>query len=193
VEGKRRVLLEADAQIANLHRLIADFSLLMKACSNDGVIALELDDACPSIAVIVNDLIMACYGSRFSVRFDTQAEKADGSKREAFDILIMDAETGEEWSITVKSGGQTAWIEDAITRGISIYNIHRADRYYGAIFSDEKDGALDHNRKLEFLQVKRAAILTGTHVKEFFISHTQDLVDMADARIEMLPGRVVIQ
>jgi exonuclease SbcC len=191
VEGKRQVLLEADAQIERLQAWIADFSLLVVAMP--GVEALELDDAAPSIAVNVNDLLMACYGSRFSVRFDTQAEKADGTKREAFDILVYDSELDSERSITEMSGGQTCWIEDAITRGISLFNIHRADRAYGALFSDEKDGALSPDRKMEFFAVKRAALEIGHHTREFFITQTVELIDMADARIEMLPGRVLVQ
>ena len=193
VEGKRRTLLDADAQIAGYQRLIAEFSLLAKACSNDGVVALELDDAAPSIAAIVNDLLLKCYGSRYSIRFDTQAEKADGTKREAFDILVMDSELDSERSITDMSGGETSWLEDAITRGISLFNIHRCDRSYGAIFSDEKDGAMSPDRKAEFFAVKRAALAIGHHTREFFITQTSDLVDSADARIEMRPGGIVIQ
>ena len=191
VAGKRRVVAEADAQIANLHRLIADFSLL--AVAMPGVEALELDDAAPSIAVIVNDLLMSCFGPRYAIRFDTQAEKADGTKREAFDILVYDSESGKERSITEMSGGETGWLEDAITRGISLFNIHRSDRCYGAIFSDEKDGAMSPDRKLEFFAVKLAALEVGHHTREFFISQTEDLIDMAAARIEMLPGGIVIR
>lgn len=168
--------------------LIARFSLLQRACSNDGIISLELDDASPSIAALVNDLLRACYGSRFTIRLDTQATKADGDMKDVFDIIVFDSETGEESSITEKSGGQTTIIEDAITRGICLYNIHRSDRVYGTLYSDERDGALDADRKLEFLRVKREALRVGTHSREFFISQTPDLVEMADARIMLAPG-----
>jgi exonuclease SbcC len=172
---------------------IAKFTLLMKACSNDGIVALELDDAAPSIASIVNDLLRACYGSRFTVRLDTQAAKVNGDMKETFDIIIFDADAGDEKSITECSGGQVTVLEDAITRGICLYNIHRSDRVYGTLYSDEKDGALDEARKLEFMRVKREALRVGTHRHEFFITQTQDLVDMADARIVLAPGGVVIQ
>lgn len=188
----RDKIVVAEASIDRLNKLISDYSLLAKACSNDGVIALELDDAAPSIAAIVNDLLRACYGVRYSVRLDTQAQKADGSMREAFDIIVYDAETGEERSITEMSGGQLSWMEDAITRGICLFNIHRSDRIFGTLYSDEKDGALDPDRKLEFLAVKRRALELGTHTREFFISHTPELVDQADARIVLARGGVSI-
>ena len=181
-------LAELQPQLDRYAALIARFSLLQRACSNDGIISLELDDASPSISALVNDLLRACYGSRFTIRLDTQAAKQDGDMKDVFDIIVFDSETGEESSITEKSGGQTTIIEDAITRGICLYNIHRSDRVYGTLYSDERDGALDADRKLEFLKVKREALRVGTHSREFFISQTPDLVEMADARIMLAPG-----
>jgi exonuclease SbcC len=192
-DAARDKIAGAEANIDRLNSVISDYSLLAKACSNDGIVALELDDAAPSIAVIVNDLLRACYGARFSVRLDTQAQKADGSMREAFDIIVYDSETDEERSISDTSGGQLSWLEDAITRGICLFNIHRSDRVFATLFSDEKDGALDPQRKLEFLAVKRRALELGTHDQEFFISHTPDLVEQADARIVLARGGVSIQ
>lgn len=189
----RGKIADAESTIDRLNALICDYSLLAKACSNDGIIALELDDAAPSIAVIVNDLLQACYGSRFSVRLDTQAQKADGGMREAFDIVIYDSETDEERSIAECSGGQLNWLEDAITRGICLFNIHRSDRVFGTLFSDEKDGMLDADRKLEFLAVKRRALELGTHDREFFITQTPELVEQADARIVLTRGAVMIR
>lgn len=178
---------------AALNSAIARFSLLMKACGNDGIIALELDDAAPSIAGIVNDLLRACYGARFSVRLDTQTAKVGGGLKEAFDIIVFDSETGDERSITEMSGGQITILEDAITRGICLFNIHRSDRVYHTLYSDEKDGALSADRKLEFMKVKREAIRIGTHSREFFISQTAEMMDMADARIVLADGKVCIQ
>ena len=41
------------------------------------------------------------------------------------------------------------------------------------------------------MKIKQEALRLGTHSREFFISQTQDLVDMADAKIMLLPGGVV--
>lgn len=180
------------AEDSALSARIATFSLLGKACSNDGIIALELDDAAPAIASIVNELLRDCYGSRFSVRMETQAEKLDGSMKETFDIVVIDADTGTEQSITECSGGQNLWLEDSITRGICLFNIHRSDRVFGTMFSDERDGALDSERRRDFMAVKRKALEVGSHQREYFISHSPELVDMADARILVQRGGVVI-
>jgi exonuclease SbcC len=53
------------------------------------------------------------------------------------------------------------------------------------MFSDEKDGALDRQRKLDFFNVKRAALAVGQHTREFFVSHTEELINMADMRITL--------
>ena len=71
-------------------------------------------------------------------------------------------------------------------------NIHRSDRSFGTLFSDEKDGMLDSDKKAEFFAVKREALKLGTHTREFFITQTPELVDMADGRIVLSPGKVEV-
>ena len=192
--GKVRV------QIGNLEQSMAamdidaaDWRLLQKACSNDGIIALEIDDAGPSISSIANDLLRTCYGPRYSIRIETQAEKANGGSKEAFDITVFDSVTDESKSITEMSGGQVCWIEDALTRAICLFNINRSDRVFGTLFSDEKDGALDADRKNEFMAVKRRSLELGSHGLELFITQTPELIDLADGVIRLEPGKVEVQ
>lgn len=168
---------------------IVNWRVLQKGCSNDGIIALEIDDAGPSIAAMANDLLSACYGSRFSVRLETQSAKADGTLKEDFDITVFDADTGEEKSITDMSGGQVTWIEDAITRAICLFHQQKVETPHEAHFSDEKDGALDPKRKGEFFAIKRRAMERGGYRREFFISQTPELVEQAEACITLEPGR----
>lgn len=189
---KRDQKAELEAKRSTLDAEAVNWKILAKACSNDGITALEIDDAGPTIAALANDLLNACYGPRFSVRLETQSEKRDGTMKEDFDIVVLDSETDEEVSITEKSGGQTTWIEDAITRAICLFNIHRSDRVFDSLFSDEKDGQLDAARKIEFLAVKRRAMELGTHRNEFFITQTPELVDMADGRIRLGGGKVEV-
>jgi exonuclease SbcC len=172
---------------------IVNWQLITKACSNDGIIALELDDAGPAIAGLANDLLLACYGPRFSVRLETQSVKADGTLKETFDITVFDSERDEEKSIRDMSGGEVTTIEDAIARAICLYNLGKSSVVYDTLFSDEKDGALDAHRKVEFLQIKRRAMELGTHSREIFISQTPELHEMADARIVLTSAGVVIQ
>lgn len=179
-------------QIAALNDEVANWQLLAKACSNDGIIALEIDDAGPSIAGLANDLLTACYGPRFSVRLETQSVKNNGELKEDFDITIFDSLRDEEKSIRDMSGGERVTIEDAITRAICLYNLGHSQHEYDTLFTDEKDGALSADRKIEFLQIKRRAIEIGSHTRELFISQTPELWEMADARIELQPGSISV-
>jgi exonuclease SbcC len=192
IAKKREDLNLLDAEIRVINEEIVNWVLLAKACSNDAIIALELDDAGPAIAAIANDLLHSCYGPRFSVRFETQATKNDGGLKETFDVTVFDAERDEIKSIRDMSGGEVTYIEDAIARAFCIYNLHRSDREFKTLYSDEKDGALDPDRKNEFLTIKRKALEIGNHDREIFITQTPELYNKADARIVLEPGSIQI-
>ena len=188
---QRRELAFLDGEIALINDEITNWKILAKGCSNDGIIALELDDAGPSISSDTNKLL-ACYGQRYSVRFETQGATSKGNLREIFDILVFDGDQDEQKSIRDMSGGEETYIEDAITRSFCLHNLNRTSRSNDTLFSDEKDGALDFERKSDFLEIKRQAMRIGTHTREIFITQTPELYNMADARIELKPGSVQI-
>ncbi len=127
------------------------------------------------------------------MRLETQSEKADGGMKEVFDITVFDSEHNESKSLFDMSGGQTVWINDAVTRAICLYNMQSSQRVFGTHYSDESDGALDGERKEEFFAIKKKMMEVGGHSREFFISQTPEMVDMADARIVLEPGAVSIQ
>lgn len=173
-------------KIEKISRDISEWTTLEKAFSNDGIIALEIDDAGPTISAIVNDLLFSCFGSRFSVRIDTQAAKADGKGlKETFDIVIFDSERNESKSLRSMSGGERVWIEEAITRAISLYNSSKSGKKYLTLFTDEKDGALDHQRKKEFIAMKRKVLDLGGYDMELFISQSPEIQEVADYTISM--------
>jgi exonuclease SbcC len=189
-QGEIKVI---DKRVASINKEIAKWSLLAKVCSNDGIIALEIDDAGPGIAGIANELLAECYGSRYSVKIVTQSAKASGGMKEDFDITVLDSETGESASITEKSGGQVTYVEDAIVRAICLMNIRSSERVFDSLFSDEKDGALDEDKKQAFIAVKHKALELGTHNNEFFITQSRELQEMSDARIVLGDKGITIQ
>jgi DNA repair protein SbcC/Rad50 len=164
---------------------IARWKLLAKGLGNEGVIALTIDDAGPALTQTVNDLLLACYGMRFTVEIQTQRELANGELREGFEILVHDAEHDSTKSVTVMSGGQKVWINECLTRGIALYLARNAGQPYQTLFSDESDGPLDPKRKLQFMRMKREVLRQGGYEREFFISQTPDLISEADAVIDV--------
>jgi len=171
---------------------IQDWTILSKAFSDNGIIALEIDDAGPQISSIANELLKI-FGGRFSVRFDTQAVKSDGkSLKEVFDITVFDSKTNEAKSIKRLSGGEKTWVEDAITRAICIYNKIASNKNYKTIFTDEKDGALDYEKKIEFFQMKRKVLEIGGYEREFCITQTPEIINMADTVISLENGKITL-
>lgn len=163
---------------------IAHWTTLAKALGNDGVIALCIDDAGPTLGSIANDLL-AVYGTRFSIRIVTQEQTQKGAMKEGFDIKVFDSERDEEKSVTDMSGGEKIYLNDVLTRAIALYQAQLSGRRYGCLFSDESDGALDAEKKLEFMKVKREVLRLGEYAKEIYISHSKEVQDCADAIINM--------
>ncbi|WP_293371476.1 hypothetical protein [Nevskia sp.] len=176
---------EAARMAATISEDIAHWKMLGKALGRDGIVALSIDDAGPAISNFANELLIACYGPRFSLRFDTQAESKTGVMKETFDIRVFDAETDDDCSVTKTSGGERIWINEALTRAIALFKAGQFGRPYQALFSDEADGALDPDRKQNFMRMKRRVLDIGGYDVEFFISHTQELRDMADHVIDL--------
>lgn len=164
---------------------IARWKLTAKGLGNDGVIALTIDDAGPALTQTVNDLLLACYGMRFTVEIQTQRALTSGELREGFEILVHDADNDNTKAVAVMSGGQKVWINECLTRGIALYNARNAGQPYRTLFSDESDGPLDPKRKVQFMRMKREVLKQGGYEREFFISQTPELISEADAVIDV--------
>ncbi|WP_258179711.1 hypothetical protein, partial [Burkholderia vietnamiensis] len=65
------------------------------------------------------------------------------------------------------------------------YHASNAGQPYQTLFSDETDGPLDPARKVQFMRMKREVLKQGEYEREFFISHTPDLIAEADAVIDV--------
>jgi exonuclease SbcC len=173
------------ARAAQVESQLSDWTLLARCLSNDGVIALDIDDAGPTLAGLANDLLLACYGRRFTLEIRTQVATAKGEMREGFDILVHDGEGGESRSVALLSSGEKVWLNECLTRAIALYLACNAGREYGTLFCDEADGPLDPDRKRMFMDMKREVIRLGGYQREFFVSQTPELTAMADTVIDL--------
>lgn len=178
---KARVAAHAGTVEAELGRWL----LFAKCLSNDGVIALAIDDAGPALAGLANDLLLACYGARFTVSIKTLVETGKGEQREGFDIVVHDGESDESKSVSVMSGGERVWINECLIRAIALYLAQHSGRRYATLFSDEADGSLDAERKRMFMEMKREVLRLGGYDQEFFVSQTPELTAMADAVLDL--------
>lgn len=172
-------------RIAKVETELGNWNLFSKCMSNDGLIALAIDDAGPALAGLANDLLLACYGPRFTVSIVTLVETGNGEQKEGFDILVHDGESGQSKSVGLMSGGERVWINECLIRAVALYLAQHTGRRYGALFSDEADGPLDPERKRMFMGMKREVLRLGGYQREFFVSQTPELTAMADAVIDL--------
>jgi exonuclease SbcC len=173
------------ARTSGVEKQLGDWLLLTKCLGNDGLIALAIDDAGPTLAKLTNDLLLECYGSQFTVSILTQTETGKGEQREGFEILVHDGVTGQSKRVDQMSGGERVWVNECLVRSVALYLSMHTGRRYGTLFCDEADGALDPDRKRMFMSMKREVLRLGRYAREIFISQTPELTQMADAVIDL--------
>lgn len=173
------------AKADRLTREIAHWTLLTKALGTDGIIAMSIDDAGPHVSSIANQLLKDCYGGRFVLSLLTQAETASGAQKEVFRIQVEDTLRGETKLLDDMSGGEKVWINECLVRALSLYMTQSGGRQVSTLFSDESDGALDPDRKRQYMAMKRAVLKQGGYDQEFLITQTPELLTMCDAVIDV--------
>lgn len=174
-----------DRQIAKIDSDIVRWSLFAKCMGSDGIIALAIDDAGPELSTRANQLLLACYGPRFTVSIQTQLANAKGDLKEGFEVTVHDAWRNTSKNVAKMSGGERIWINECLTRAMALYLTEASGRRSSTLFSDEADGAFDAQHKRQFMAMKREVIRIGGYTQEYFISHTPELTAMADAVIDL--------
>jgi exonuclease SbcC len=170
-------------QAARISDELAKWDTLSKGLR--GVVDLSIEDAGPGIAEIANRLLTEAYGPRFSLQIISQRELQNGRRIECFDISVIDAESGIETSIVHKSGGESVWLDKAMTDAVGLYNQDSAGMHYETLFADEAEDGLTQERKAQFYRMDRAALNIGGYQRKFFVSHNPDAWAMAEAVIDM--------
>jgi exonuclease SbcC len=176
-----RIQLRADRVSSEM----SQWTLLSRALGNDGIIAMSIDDAGPSISAICNQLLGDCYGGRFCVRISTQDRTATGVLKESFVIHVEDTLRGERKTLDDMSGGEKVWINECLVRSMALYMAQAASNSFATLFSDETDGPLDETRKRQFMAMKRAVLDIGGFEREYIITQTPALWDLCDATLDV--------
>lgn len=191
IAESERKCADLDREMDDVRKEISEWMIMEKALGNDGIIPLEIDDAGPAIASVANELLRV-YDSPFTVGFNTQEMTKAGKLKEGFDIPVFDANTNKSKSIGKLSGGEATIVEDAVAKAICICNKTRNGRDLATIFTDERDGALDPEKKRAYFRMKQRVLSLGGYRQEYCITHTPELLAMANAVISLKPGGITI-
>ncbi|MBF0308987.1 MAG: hypothetical protein HQL56_05630 [Magnetococcales bacterium] len=179
--------IEASAEVVKqakrLEKAIADWHLTTLALK--GVRDLVIEDAGPALALSTNALLRGCFGSRFTIRINTQEEQRNGVVRETFAVSVLDAETGMESPIGSKSGGEAVWLDRALVGAVAAYFRDATGISYGTIFADEADGPLSADRKEAFARMMKQSIALAGCDRMYFVSHHPGAWEAADHVIRL--------
>ena len=181
---------EVQHQLSGLHREAADWNLLAKATGKDGIQALEIDASGPEVSGIANELMAGCYGTRFSLWFETTALKRDGGQKEVFDIRILDE--GQERLVEDLSGGEETIIRESISLALAIFHARRSGLKFETLFRDETAGALDPEHAQRYVRMLRQALQVGGFHQLLFVSHSPEVWEQADAQVHVEQGTIRI-
>lgn len=182
--GGRLAELEAARTKAEVE--LADWNRLAGDLGKDGLQAAEIDAAGPELTELVNDLLHTCHGPRFTVRVETQRLAADGKRMlEGCSVVVLDTVKGREAEGETFSGGERVIIGEALSLALSMLACRRAGFQGITLVRDESGAALDpENARVYVAMLRRAAELVRAD-KVLFVSHVPEVVELADARIEV--------
>jgi len=192
---KRAQLDTIDTQLGEVQTEWREWSLLAKALGRDGLPVLEIDAAGPTVSAYTNDLLAVCFGPRFTVELDTQAEKADGKgTKEVFDLRVLDnLRGGDARDLADLSGGEQILVDEALKNALALFINARHAGAVETLWRDETTGPLDPENALRYVEMLRRVREIG-HVRHvLFVSHNPAAAALADVQLRLADGRVTVR
>ncbi|MDP2884546.1 MAG: SMC family ATPase [Ignavibacteria bacterium] len=187
IEKKEEEGVIVDQEITVIAQQVEHWRMLQRACSRDGIPALELDAAGPGISGIANELLASTFGARFQISFETTKLSKDCKKQlETFNIVVY-GQSGEK-RIEDLSGGERVWIERAISEAIAIYMSEHSGCQLQTTFQDESDGPLDPDNKQNYFSLLRESFRLGRRFFTFIITQSPEIWEQIEQRIYLKPG-----
>jgi exonuclease SbcC len=173
-----------EAQRAEIEADLADWTRLALDLGRSGLQSAEVDSAGPELTELCNDLLHSCHGPRFTVSVDTQRLDSTGHKTlDECRIQVIDSERGTEKEIREHSGGERVILGEAVSLALTMLACRRAGFDRPTLIRDESAAALDpENARAWVAMLRRAIEITGAD-KLVFVSHSPEVVELADAQI----------
>jgi exonuclease SbcC len=181
-------------RLAPLEQDAAEWRFLARGLGREGIQALELDAAGPQVSTLANELLADAYGSRFQIRFETQAAKADGKGvKETFDIVVVDTDRGREGNGEDLSGGEKVIVGEALGLAVGLFHARSAGISLGTVVRDETVGALDPENAERYIAMLRSFVKIGSVHQLLFVCHQPALVDLADRVVRVEGGKIFVK
>lgn len=190
---KRTALTDMTGRLARIQQELVEWRDLAKALGKGGLPDLEIDAAGPTISALTNDLLLSCFGARFTLELVTQTAKTDGGLKDEFTARVMDNDTYGGWrDISQLSGGEKVIVQEALMAAIAIYVNERSPMPMRTLFRDETGAALDVETAPRYMQMLRRVRERGGFHHVFLITHNLAAAALADAQIHVGGGQASI-
>jgi len=183
---------ELRAELASVELEQSDWARLGADLGRDGLQAALVDSAGPELTTLSNDLLHSTFGSRWTISIETQRIKGDGGTSEECDVRIIDTESGLDGLVEDLSDGERTIVGEAVSLALAILACRRAHFERPTLIRDESGAALSRERRPQWVaMLRRAADIIGAD-RVLLISHSEDVQELCDARIEVGNGTAKI-
>lgn len=181
-----------EARLTTITGEQADWDLLAKAFGRDGLPVLEIDAAGPRITQLCNDLLAACFGTRFTVELVTEIVKAGGKgTKETFELRVYDADAaGAARNLTDLSGGEQIIIDEALKAALSLSVNEQLGTPIRTCWRDETTGPLDEENTPRYVAMLRRMHELGGFAHTLFVTHNAAAARLSDTQIDIEDGRI---
>ncbi len=173
---------------------VADWTLLAESLGREGIQAAEVDAATPELTALTNDLLHSCCGPRWTTTWQTTRLDSKGKKEiEECNIRVLDTNGGGDRDGKLYSPGQRAIVELACSLALTMYSCRKLGIERPTIIRDESSSGLDAANSIAYVAMLRKAAEIVDAPQVLFISHNDDMVALADARIHVCDGKVEVE
>ncbi|MBL7163063.1 MAG: SMC family ATPase [Anaerolineales bacterium] len=177
---ERRGSLEAERE--TFAKQVGQYKQLEKAFGKDGVPALLIEQALPTIEARANEILDRLSGGDMSIRFETQRElKSRADLKETLEIQIRDRVGMRDYEMY--SGGEAFRVNFAIRLALSEMLAQRAGARLQTLVIDEGFGSQDEVGRQRLLEAIN--MVKSDFEKILVITHIDELKDAFPARIEV--------
>lgn len=166
---------------------VSDWTRLALDFGRGGIQSAEVDSAGEILTELCNDLLHECHGPRFTVSIETKALSADGKKDlDRCYVRVIDTEAGREDDASSFSGGERVLLSECIENGLLALACIKHDVTGATIIRDESGAALDPANGRAYLKMLRAVVEKVKAANLLIVTHSTELQEMVDARIEVV-------
>lgn len=190
-QAKEARLQELSIQVGGLEKDVDRWSLVERTCGKDGLIAESVAAAGDEINERANELLRASGNTKYTIDLKTTKMTKDGKREiEGCPINIYNSETGEWQEGSTLSPGQRAFVNLPIALTLAELGC-KESKVKPTIYMDEPTAGLDPIMRIQFVAMMRD-VAQNMDAKIFFVTHNEELMALADARMEINSGSIVI-